>query len=56
MKIITKTLKPRNPLAVLARQRKAGSHSAENTLRQQRRQAKQNLSQIVLGKKGGEDA
>jgi hypothetical protein len=55
MKIVTKTLKPRNPLALVARQRKAGSHAAENTARQQRRLEKQKLYQVVLGKKGGDD-
>ncbi len=56
MKIVIKTPKPRNPLALVARQRKAGSHAAENTARYQRRVEKQKLIQIVLGKKGGDDA
>ncbi|MBI3229297.1 MAG: hypothetical protein HYZ45_03680 [Burkholderiales bacterium] len=51
MKIIVKTSsKPRNPMAVVARQRKAGSHDAHNTARYQRRQQKQVLGQIVRGK------
>lgn len=41
MKVIIKVPKPRNPLAVLARQRKAGSHQRDE--QQSRRALKQEL-------------
>lgn len=56
MKIIVKSSKPRNPLAVVARQRKAGSHDANNTARHLRRLEKQSLKQLVSGNKGEHDA
>ena len=59
MKIIIKTAKvpkPRNPLAVLARQRKGGSHEAHLTERHLRRTEKQALLGLIKGRKGEYDA
>lgn len=46
MKINIKLPKPRNPLAVLVKQRNAGVHGALNPKRTERRQEKQRLQQL----------
>lgn len=46
MKITVKLPKPRNPLAVLVKQRNAGVHGALNPKRTERRQEKQRLQQF----------
>jgi hypothetical protein len=51
MKITIKTPKPRNPLAIAARQRNAGAHGAHLAQRKQRRTEKQALRSLVTGKK-----
>ena len=50
MKINIKLPKPRNPLAVLVKQRNAGVHGALNPKRTERRQEKQRLQQALKGK------
>ncbi|WP_253273629.1 hypothetical protein [Collimonas arenae] len=55
MKITIKLPKPRNPLVVAARTRKAGSHDGYNPARQVRRAEKQKLNQILSGRKTRED-
>ncbi len=58
MKIIIKTPKspkPRNPLALLARQRKGGSHDAHLTERHLRRMEKQALQRLIKGRVRDED-
>ena len=52
MKLIIKTPKPRNPLALVARQRKAGAHDAHLTARAVRRAEKQSLQAMVKNRKG----
>ena len=46
MKINIKLPKPRNPLAVLVKQRNAGVHGVLNPKRTERRQEKQRLQQF----------
>ena len=50
---LPKAPKPRNPVALPARQRKAGSHAAYNPQRAARRVAKHELRLHLLGR--GED-
>ena len=50
-----KSPKPRNPLALLARQRKGGSHDAHLTERHLRRMEKQALQGVLKGRRGYED-
>ena len=56
MKIKVPTLKPRNPVALPARQRKAGSHDSYNPRREERRIAKQELRLHLLGRREDYDA
>ena len=58
MKIKIKLPKPRNPLAVAARQRQAGAHGAYRPERGERRAEKQRLHLLLSGqpRKGDEDA
>ena len=56
MKIKIKLPKPRNPVALPARQRKAGSHAAYNLRREERRIAKQELRLHLMGRKEDYDA
>ena len=51
MKITIKLPKPRNPLAVPARTRKAGAHASYNPSRRVRRLEKQKLAQALSGRK-----
>ena len=51
MKIAIKLPKPRNPLALPARQRKAGAHASHNPARRLRRIDKHNLRLLLLGRK-----
>lgn len=51
MKITIKVPKPRNPLVLAARQRKAGAHEAAHPHRQLRRTEKQSLQQLLKGKR-----
>ena len=44
--------KPRNPVALPARQRKAGSHAGDNPRRGERRAAKQELRLHLMGRTG----
>jgi len=44
-----KTMKPRNPHAVAAKQRNAGAHGAYRAERRQRRMEKQSLRSLVVG-------
>jgi hypothetical protein len=44
-----KSIKPRNPHAVAARQRNAGAHGAYEAGRRQRRVEKQTLRSLVIG-------
>jgi hypothetical protein len=56
MKVIIKTIKPRNSLAVAARQRNAGAHGEYQAERRQRRSEKQALRLLVAGqRKGGKE-
>ncbi len=50
MKITVKLPKPRNPLAIVAKQRNAGVHGALNPKRTERRQEKQRLQQLKSGR------
>lgn len=50
MKLIIKTPKPRNPLVVAARQRKAGAHEGPDSTRRVRRAERQNLQRLVKGR------
>lgn len=50
MKITIKLPKPRNPLAIAARQRKAGAHEDLHNARHQRRSEKQALNLMLRGK------
>lgn len=51
-----KTIKPRNPHAVAAKQRNAGAHGAYRAERRQRRTEKQTLRALVIGQdKEGKD-
>jgi hypothetical protein len=45
----TKSMKPRNPHAVAARQRNAGAHGAFQAKRRQRRAESQALRSLVTG-------
>ena len=56
MKINIKLPKPRNPLVLPARQRKAGAHASDNPARRLRRVEKHNLRLLLLGRKGDLDA
>lgn len=51
MKITVKLPKPRNPVAVAAKTRKGGSHAGENPARNARRAAKQELIELLSGRK-----
>jgi hypothetical protein len=44
-----KSIKPRNPHAVAARQRNAGAHGAYQAERKQRRMEKRALRSLVIG-------
>ncbi|CAN5283492.1 hypothetical protein BH11PSE11_BH11PSE11_07660 [soil metagenome] len=50
MKITIKLSKPRNPLVVAAKQRKAGAHGAYRPERHERRVEKQRLRQLLSGR------
>jgi hypothetical protein len=51
-----KSMKPRNPHAVAAKQRNAGAHGAYRAERKQRRMEKQALRSLVVGQdKEGKD-
>ncbi len=52
MKIKIPAIKPRNPVALPARQRKAGSHAGDNPRRGERRAAKQELRLHLMGRRG----
>lgn len=56
MKIIIKTPKPRNPLALAARARRAGAHEDSHNFRSMRRKEKQNLGQLRRQLKENDDA
>jgi hypothetical protein len=56
MKIKIALPKPRNPVALPARQRKAGAHGTFNQARQQRRVEKYQLRLMLMGRKGENDA
>jgi hypothetical protein len=51
MKITLKLPKPRNPLAVAAKQKAAGAHGAYREQRKHRRQVKQQLHLLLSGRK-----
>ena len=53
---LPKARKPRNPVALPARQRKAGSHAADNPRREERRIAKQELRLQLRGRREDHDA
>ena len=53
---LPKSAKPRNPLAVAAKTRRAGAHQADNPARQTRRAEKQKLHELLAGKKRKGDA
>lgn len=56
MKTIIKTIKPRNPHAIAARQLNAGAHGAHLAQRKQRRSGKQTLRSLVTSqRREGED-
>jgi hypothetical protein len=56
MKLTIKTIKPRNPHAVAAKQRNAGAHGEYQAERRQRRSEKQSLRLLVAGQqRGGEN-
>jgi hypothetical protein len=55
MKLTIKTIKPRNPLALAARQRNAGAHGEYQAERRQRRSEKQSLRMLVAGQRRGGD-
>jgi hypothetical protein len=44
-----KSIKPRNPHAVAARQRNAGAHGTHQAGRRQRRMEKQALRSLIIG-------
>jgi hypothetical protein len=52
---LPKSAKPRNPVALSARQRKAGSHEAYNPQRHERRVAKQTLRLQLMGRREDHD-
>ena len=56
MKLNIKLPKPRNPLVVEARKRKAGSHDGHDPARRVRRMEKQKLRQLLAGRGGGESS
>jgi len=56
MKIRVKLPKPRNPLAVLVKQRHGGAHGAAQPARAERRKYKQRLHGVVSGRSGSDDA
>ena len=51
MKITIKLPKPRNPLALPVRQRKAGAHKSDSQPRQMRRTGKNDLRLYLQGRK-----
>jgi hypothetical protein len=53
MKVTIKTIKPRNPHAVAAKQRNAGAHGEYQAERRQRRSEKQALRLLVAGQGHG---
>jgi hypothetical protein len=53
MKVTIKTIKPRNPHAVAAKQRNAGAHGEYQAERRQRRSEKQALRLLVAGQRKG---
>lgn len=55
MKITVKTPKPRNPHALAARQKKAGSHEGSEPQKRMRRELKQQLQRMLSGLKSGEE-
>lgn len=57
MKITIKLPKPRNPLAIAGKQRKAGAHDSYRPERSERRAEKQRLHLLLSGRprKGDED-
>jgi hypothetical protein len=55
MKVTIKLPKPRNPLVVPARSRKAGSHASTNPERRARRVGKYKLHLLLSGKKTEDD-
>ncbi len=52
---LPKLAKPRNPVALPAKQRKAGSHEAYNPQRHERRVAKQKLRLHLMGRREDHD-
>ena len=56
MKLTIKLPKPRNPLALPARQRKAGAHASHNPARRLRRIEKHNLQLALSGRGQDRDA
>jgi hypothetical protein len=47
---ITEAAKPRNPLSVLAKQRSAGEHGGHQKNRKRRREEKQALRALLVGR------
>lgn len=58
MKLIIGPIKPRNPHAIAAKQRNAGTHGTHLAKRKQRRVEKQALRSLVIGhrREGENDA
>jgi hypothetical protein len=54
MKLTLKVPKPRNPLAVAAKTRRAGSHDGDAPARAARRQRKHQLHLLLSGRKKSE--
>ncbi len=50
MKITIKIPKPRNPVAVVVKTRKAGAHASDKPRRQHRRAEKQRLHRLLSGR------
>lgn len=50
---LPKAGKPRNPLALAARQRRAGAHETDDSPRRRRRAEKQQLRALLAGRKVG---
>ncbi|MET3133471.1 hypothetical protein AAKU55_003761 [Oxalobacteraceae bacterium GrIS 1.11] len=55
MKIKLTVPKPRNPLAIAARMRRAGAHHGEQPARRARRAEKHKLHALLSGRKKDED-
>jgi hypothetical protein len=55
MKLTIKTIKPRNPHALAAKQRNAGAHGEHQKERRQRRSERQSLRLLVAGQRRGGD-